>query len=74
MTPEEIRALDAGHAFSDASGDHPWRGAGVRSPTLEELLDTFPDTPMVIEMKLEGVATPSRSWRPGGRRPAGPTT
>ncbi|MFW6313808.1 MAG: glycerophosphodiester phosphodiesterase family protein, partial [Spirochaetota bacterium] len=31
--------------------DHPYRGEGVRIPTLEEVLREFPDVPMTIEIK-----------------------
>jgi membrane-associated phospholipid phosphatase len=33
MTVEQVQALDAGHGFVDADGEHPWRGRGVRVPT-----------------------------------------
>jgi glycerophosphoryl diester phosphodiesterase/membrane-associated phospholipid phosphatase len=54
LTLDELRALDAGHHFD---GDGPvdrFRGAGIRIPTLEEVFAAFPDTPLIIEMKLDG--------------------
>lgn len=54
LTVDEVQALDAGYGFTDDSGGHPWRGQGVRIPTLVEVLEGYPDTPLVIEMKLEG--------------------
>lgn len=52
LTLEEIQALDAGYNWPfDRSEDRPFRGTGVRVPTLEEVLSAFPDMPMVIEIK-----------------------
>jgi glycerophosphoryl diester phosphodiesterase/membrane-associated phospholipid phosphatase len=54
LTLEELRTLDAGWAFQDADGDHPYRGEGVTIPTLDEVLEAFPDTPLIVELKLDG--------------------
>jgi glycerophosphoryl diester phosphodiesterase len=53
MTFDEIRALDAGYNWPlhEESDTHPYRDTGVRIPTLEEVLQAFPDVPMVIEIK-----------------------
>src|SRR5204862_4752853 len=37
--------------FTAADGSHPWRGRGIRVPTLRELLVAFPDVPLNIEVK-----------------------
>lgn len=50
-TLEELRRLDAGHRFSTDGRTFPFRGAGIVIPTLEEVLDTFPDVPVIIEIK-----------------------
>jgi glycerophosphoryl diester phosphodiesterase len=51
----ELRALDAGHRFSpDGGRTHPFRGRGVRVPTLAEALAAFPDARFNLELK-EGV-------------------
>jgi glycerophosphoryl diester phosphodiesterase len=51
-TLAELRALDAGFRFSpDGGRTFPFRGAGMVVPTLREVLDAFPDTPMVVEVK-----------------------
>src|ERR671916_458700 len=43
MTLEELRRLDAGHNFSpDGGPTRPYRGRGVRVPTLGEVLREFP--------------------------------
>lgn len=51
-TLAELRALDAGFQFTrDAGRTYPWRGRGIRIPTLDEALEAFPDTPCLIELK-----------------------
>ena len=51
LTCAELQQVDAGHRFVDADGATPWRGQGVRIPTLAEVLAAFPDTPLLIEIK-----------------------
>jgi len=47
-----IRALDAGHRFSPAGDGHfPFRGQGLRIPTLEEAFDAFPGARWNLELK-----------------------
>lgn len=49
---EELQALDAGFRFSpDGGRSFPFRGAGVRIPTLAEVLEGFPGIPIIIEIK-----------------------
>ncbi len=50
-TLAELQALDAGYAFAGPGGAHPYRGTGVRIPTLAEVLDAFPDARMLVELK-----------------------
>jgi len=47
----ELQRLDAGHRFADAAGDHPFRGRGLRVPSLEQALETFPGVRFNIEIK-----------------------
>ena len=48
----ELRALDAGYRFTRDDGrTFPYRGRGIRIPTLDEVLSAFPDTPCIIELK-----------------------
>ncbi len=54
LTLEEIKALDAGWAYQDGNGSYPYRGRGITIPTLVEVLEAFPDTPMIMELKTEG--------------------
>ncbi len=52
MTLEELRRLDAGHTFSpDGGSTRPYRGRGVRVPTLGEVLQGFPVVAVNIEIK-----------------------
>ncbi|MBE0591507.1 MAG: glycerophosphodiester phosphodiesterase [Gemmatimonadales bacterium] len=74
-TLPELRALDA--------------GGGQRVPTLEEVLERFPDTPLILELKESAVADAARrcldrhraakrvlvgSFEPGALRPFGKPT
>ena len=51
LTLERVRALDAGYRFEDEDGQFRFRGAGLRVPRLEEVLERFPDTGLNLEMK-----------------------
>ena len=53
MTIEEVQELDAAYNWPhhQDSDEHPYRGLGVRIPTLEEVLRAFPDVHMTIEIK-----------------------
>jgi glycerophosphoryl diester phosphodiesterase len=58
-TLAELKELDAGARFS-AAGRYPFRGAGVRIPTLTEALDAIPPPHLVdIEVKPYGQGTSS---------------
>jgi glycerophosphoryl diester phosphodiesterase len=52
-TLAEVQALDAGYHFTAPDGGHPWRGRGVRVPTLDELLAAHPGAPLNIEVKQD---------------------
>jgi len=48
-----LRELDAGARFTtDGGRTFPWRGRGVRVPTLDEVLAAFPAMPLIIEVKV----------------------
>jgi glycerophosphoryl diester phosphodiesterase len=51
LTLATVRRLDAGYRFADGRGAFPFRGCGIRIPTLEEVLDRLPSTPATIELK-----------------------
>ena len=46
----ELRAADAGHRF-ERDGAFPFRGRGVGVPSLEEVIDAFPDVGLNVEIK-----------------------
>ncbi len=49
LTFAELSALDAGYSFGD--GSFPYRGQGIRVPSLEQVFDAFPEAEFVIELK-----------------------
>jgi glycerophosphoryl diester phosphodiesterase len=55
MTLAEIRAVDAGAGYVAPDGTRPWQGRGVVAPTLREVLRSFPDMPILIELKVPEV-------------------
>lgn len=57
---DSLRELDAGHRFETAGG-HPYRGHGLRIPTLEEALARFPRARFNLELKANVPAMVERS-------------
>ncbi len=54
MTLDELRGVDAGHNFSpDGGSTLPYRGLGLRIPTLAEVLREFPGVALNIDMKAD---------------------
>jgi len=52
MTFAELRECDAGYHFTKDDGEtYPYRGMGLVVPSLEEVLDRYPDTAVNIEIK-----------------------
>ena len=52
LTFTELAALDVGYTFTpDGGASFPFRGQGLRYPTLDEVLRTFPDTCVNMEIK-----------------------
>ncbi len=50
-TYAEIVRLDAGHRFTRDGRSFPFRGRGVRVPTLEEVIEAFPSAHLNLEIK-----------------------
>lgn len=49
---DDLREMDAGARFSpDGGRTFPYRGAGVRIPTLTEVLRAFPEMPLLLDIK-----------------------
>ena len=52
LTFAHLRELDAGANFSrDGGKTYPYRGKGHRIPSFDEVLEAFPSTPLLIEIK-----------------------
>ena len=61
-TLAELQALDAGARWTgDAGRSYPYRERGIRVPTLAELLATFPDVPLLIEIKTPAASAAVRA-------------
>jgi glycerophosphoryl diester phosphodiesterase len=59
LTLASLQELDAGHRFTpDGGRTHPFRGRGVRIPSLREVLRALPSTRLIIELKSEAVQEP----------------
>lgn len=53
-----IAAADAAHHFSRDGNTHPLRDTGIRIPTMEELLTTWPNVFVNIDTKSDAVVAP----------------
>src|SRR5581483_4156148 len=51
LTLEQLRNLDAGYHFTTDGVTYPYRGKGIRIPTLDEILTLFPRQRFLIELK-----------------------
>lgn len=61
FTFEQLQNLDAGYHWSpDGGATHPFRGQGLRIPSLDEVLSTFPDRHLVIELKTDDAPSAQR--------------
>jgi len=58
MTLADLRSLDAGCRFSGGPGRDVVR---CRIPTLAEVFETFPNTPLIIELKTAEVSEATRA-------------
>jgi glycerophosphoryl diester phosphodiesterase len=64
MTLAEVKRLDAGYWFTPDDGrTYPYRGEGVRIPTMEEVYRQFPDVPINIEIKGKRPGIEEALWR-----------
>jgi len=53
LTLAQIKALDAGYAFSlDGGKTFPFRSKGITVPTLEEVLQALPEQLLMLEVKV----------------------
>jgi glycerophosphoryl diester phosphodiesterase len=56
----ELARVDAGSRFLAGDGGRPFAGRGVGIPTLVEVLEHFPDMPLILELKEIAVALPAK--------------
>lgn len=62
LTATQLAELDAGARFTpDGGRTFPFRGRGVRVPTLAAVLERFPDVPLVVEIKDAAAARAVRA-------------
>jgi glycerophosphoryl diester phosphodiesterase len=60
-TLAELRTLDFGYRFTRDNGrTHPWRGQGITVSTLDEVIEEFAGTPMIIEIKTATASAETR--------------
>lgn len=65
-TLDELRAFDAGYRFTaDRGRTFPYRGTGIRIPTLEEVLEVLGDLPVVAEVKSAAAGRALGAWLRG---------
>ena len=57
-TLAELRELDAGARFSLPDGSAPFAGQGITIPTIDEVLEAFPDTRFTFEVKIGTAQAP----------------
>ena len=63
MTLEQLRQLDAGYRFTPDHGrTFPYRGEGLRVPTLDEAAEAAAGLPMVVEVKSPAAGEALGSW------------
>ena len=64
MTLTEVKRLDAGYRFTpDGGRTYPYRGEGVRIPTMEEVYREFTDVPINVEIKGKRPGIEKALWR-----------
>src|SRR5215217_1811627 len=64
MTLAEVKRLDAGYRFTpDGGRTYPYRGEGVRIPTMEEVYREFADVPINVEIKGKRPGIEKALWR-----------
>jgi glycerophosphoryl diester phosphodiesterase len=56
----DLATLDAGYRFSPEGGAFPWRARGAGVPSLREVLERYPFTPLLVELKVVEAAEPVR--------------
>ena len=61
MTLDEIRSADAGARFTkDRGATRPYLGRRITVPTLDEVMESFPGMPLLIEIKTRAASRATR--------------
>lgn len=64
LTLEQLRKLDAGYRFTpDGGRTYPYRGQGIRVPTLEEALALHPELRLNLEIKPRHAFMEEALWK-----------
>ncbi|MBT8478378.1 MAG: glycerophosphodiester phosphodiesterase [Gemmatimonadetes bacterium] len=65
-TMAELQTFDAGFRFTPDEGkSFPFRGQGVRIPTLNEAMEAIGDLPAILEVKSAAAGRLLAEWLPG---------
>ena len=56
LSAREVTAPDAGARFTPDGRTFPFAGTGLTVPTLESLLERYPDIPLLVEIKVPEAA------------------
>ena len=68
MTMKQLRTADAGYRFEAPDGSFPFRGTGLKVPTLAEVLKWLPSgTGLVVEIKARAATAPTIAALRGSR-------
>lgn len=60
LTMKQLRTADAGYHFAAPDGSFPFRGTGLKVPTLAEVLTWLPDgVGLVVEVKARAATAPT---------------
>jgi glycerophosphoryl diester phosphodiesterase len=56
LTAGELAGIDAGCRYVDRDGKFPFKERGVGVPRLRDVLERYPDIPLIVEMKINNAA------------------
>ena len=59
LSAAETAELDAGYRFSEDGRSFPFRGKGIRIPTLEEVFARYPKSWISVDLKASGTHLPA---------------
>jgi glycerophosphoryl diester phosphodiesterase len=53
LTAAQLASVDAGCRYIDGAGGYPFRERGIGIPALRDVLERYPDIPLIVEMKVD---------------------